>query len=242
MTWLILWRTVAERQDRAGFEPDTWILMGGLAIATLAGDVIHGLAPAWLAGPVRAVTIVTWVTATLWIPPLIYFGLHRISHRPDMLHFAGVWWAFVFPLGMYSAATHAMAGETRTAFVDHGFAGVLLGRVGRVARRGRGRAAARPPRGLQPARIVIPADRNSSAARARMVIGSSRRQPPTGSTLTAASRRGGRFVSARRASSCWPAGVAASAVTVHLRRKNRSRRNSQGTTARRIGGRDDRHG
>ncbi len=41
MTWLMLWRTVAERQNPAregeGFEPDTWILMGGLAIATLAG-------------------------------------------------------------------------------------------------------------------------------------------------------------------------------------------------------------
>lgn len=28
MTWLILWRVVNERQDRDGFEPDTWILMG----------------------------------------------------------------------------------------------------------------------------------------------------------------------------------------------------------------------
>lgn len=111
MTSLILWRTVTERQDRDGFEPDTWILMGGLAIATLAGDNIHGLAPAWLAGPVLVVTVVTWVAATLWIPPLIYFGLHRISQRPDMLHFAGVWWAFVFPLGMYSAASYAMAAE-----------------------------------------------------------------------------------------------------------------------------------
>jgi tellurite resistance protein TehA-like permease len=111
MTWLILSRTVAERQDRAGFEPDTSISMGGLAIATLAGDSIHSLAPDWLAGPVRAVTVVTWIAATLWIPPLIYFGLHRISHRPEMLHFAGVWWAFVFPLGMYSAATYAMAAE-----------------------------------------------------------------------------------------------------------------------------------
>jgi tellurite resistance protein TehA-like permease len=105
MTWLMLWRTVAERQDRDGFEPDTWILMGGLAIATLAGDNIHSLAPAWLAGPVLVVTVVTWVTATLWIPPLIYFGLHRISQRPGMLHFAGVWWALVFPLGMYSVAS-----------------------------------------------------------------------------------------------------------------------------------------
>jgi tellurite resistance protein TehA-like permease len=109
MTWLILWRTVAERQDLDGFEPDTWILMGGLAIATLAGDNIHVVAPTWLAGPVLVVTVVTWVTATLWIPPLIYFGLHRISQRPEMLHFAGVWWAFVFPLGMYSAASYAMA-------------------------------------------------------------------------------------------------------------------------------------
>ncbi|GBG36264.1 tellurite resistance/C4-dicarboxylate transporter family protein [Mycobacterium montefiorense] len=111
MTWLILWRTVAEWQHRAGFEPDTWILMGGLAIATLAGDNIHRLAPAWLSGPVLVVTVVTWLAATLWIPPLIYFGLHRMSHRPEMLHFAGVWWAFVFPLGMYSAASYTMAAE-----------------------------------------------------------------------------------------------------------------------------------
>ncbi len=111
MTWLIMWRTIVERQDRDGFEPDTWILMGGLAIATLAGDNIHALAPGWLAGPVRVVTVVTWVTATLWIPPLIYFVLHRINQRPDMLHFAGVWWAFVFPLGMYSAASYSMAAE-----------------------------------------------------------------------------------------------------------------------------------
>jgi tellurite resistance protein TehA-like permease len=111
MTWLILWRTVSERQDLDGFEPDTWILMGGLAIATLAGDHIHGLVPGWLAATVRVVTVVTWVLATLWIPPLIYFGLHRISQRPDMLHFAGVWWALVFPLGMYSAATYAMSVE-----------------------------------------------------------------------------------------------------------------------------------
>jgi len=115
MTWLILWRSVAQRQnparDGGAFEPDTWILMGGLAIATLAGDNIHSVAPSWLTGPVLVVTVVSWAVATLWIPPLIYFGLHRISHRPEMLHFAGVWWAFVFPLGMYSAASYAMAAE-----------------------------------------------------------------------------------------------------------------------------------
>jgi hypothetical protein len=109
VTWLIVWRVVAERQHRAGFEPDSWILTGGLAIATLAGDTIHPLVPAWLAGPVRVVTVVTWVAATLWMPPLIYFGLRRIGQGPDALRFAGVWWALVFPLGMYSAASYAMA-------------------------------------------------------------------------------------------------------------------------------------
>lgn len=115
MTWLILWRAVAERQDgdvvEDGFEPDTWILMGALAIATLAGDYIHQLAPGWLSDTVRTVTVVTWLLATVWIPPLIYFGLHRIRKRPEVLQFAGVWWALVFPLGMYSVATDAMAAE-----------------------------------------------------------------------------------------------------------------------------------
>jgi tellurite resistance protein TehA-like permease len=111
MTGLILWRAVDNRQRRDVFEPDSWILMGGMAIATLAGDQIHARAPAWLAGPVLVVTVITWVAATLWIPPLIYFGLHRIRQRPDLLRFAGVWWALVFPLGMYSAATYAMATE-----------------------------------------------------------------------------------------------------------------------------------
>jgi tellurite resistance protein TehA-like permease len=111
MTWLILWRAVAERQDRDGFEPDTWILMGGLAIATLAGDHLYQQVSGWLAEAVRAVTVVTWVAATLWIPPLIYFGLHRIGRRPDVLQFSGVWWSLDFPLGMYSVATESTATE-----------------------------------------------------------------------------------------------------------------------------------
>lgn len=111
MTWLILWRAVTERQDRVGFEPDSWILMGGLAIATLAGDSIHPLAGGWLAATVRTVTVLTWAAATLWIPPLVYLGLRHLNRRPGRLQFAGVWWAMVFPLGMYSAATAATATE-----------------------------------------------------------------------------------------------------------------------------------
>jgi tellurite resistance protein TehA-like permease len=111
MTALILGRAFAERLDPNGFEPDGWILMGGLAIATLAGTVIHGEVTGSLADGVRIVTLVTWSAATLWIPPLIYFGIRHIQ-RPEALRVTGVWWAMVFPLGMYSAATYAMAIET----------------------------------------------------------------------------------------------------------------------------------
>ncbi|MGB6207924.1 tellurite resistance/C4-dicarboxylate transporter family protein [Mycobacterium sp.] len=111
MTWLILWRAGVERRDRDGFAPDSWIMMGALAIATLAGDGLHQQLSGSLAAAVRTITIVTWVAATLWIPPLIYFGLHRITQRPDVLQFTGAWWSLVFPLGMYSVATEAMAAE-----------------------------------------------------------------------------------------------------------------------------------
>ena len=97
MTGLIVWRVDLSR-------PDSWILMGGAAIATLAGDHLHHiLLPGPFADGVRAVTIVTWVVATLWIPPLVYVTIRR---------FAGIGWPTVFPLGMYSSATYAMYVET----------------------------------------------------------------------------------------------------------------------------------
>jgi hypothetical protein len=60
-------------------QPDIWILMGGAAIATLVGDNIHkaGLES------VRPVTVVTWIVATVWIPPLIYVTVQRFRRRCD---------------------------------------------------------------------------------------------------------------------------------------------------------------
>ena len=107
MTGLIGWRAVHDPAVLRRFEPDNWILMGGLAIATLAGCRIHhAVLPGPFAEGVRAVTVATWMVATLWIPLLVVAGRRLDNHR------AGAWWAAVFPLGMYSAATYAMAGET----------------------------------------------------------------------------------------------------------------------------------
>ena len=111
ITWLILWRAMSAPSDDV-WRPDSWILMGGQAIATLAGDRLHrvGLAivgPDWLLDAVRCVNVATWVLATVWIPPLIYATVRRVH-----LEFTGAWWAMVFPLGMYSGATFAMLVET----------------------------------------------------------------------------------------------------------------------------------
>jgi tellurite resistance protein TehA-like permease len=106
MTGLIVWRAVHDRAAPELVQPDIWILMGGAAIATLAGDHIHkaGLES------VRPVTVVTWFVATVWIPPLIYVTLQRFRRRRELP--PRLWWAAVFPLGMYSAATYATAVET----------------------------------------------------------------------------------------------------------------------------------
>ncbi len=99
VTGLVLWRLVHEPSAPELSQPDAWILMGGAAIATLAGDHIHR------AGfqDIRPVTVVTWIVASLWIPLL---AAATVRMR------VGNWWAAVFPLGMYSSATFATAVET----------------------------------------------------------------------------------------------------------------------------------
>ena len=106
MTGLILWRAVRDPSAPELVQPDIWILMGGAAIATLAGDHIHKVGLESL----RPVTVVTWVVATAWIPPLIYVTVQRLRRRRELK--PGQWWAAVFPLGMYSSATYATAVET----------------------------------------------------------------------------------------------------------------------------------
>jgi hypothetical protein len=99
MTGLIIWRAIHDSSAPELVKPDIWILMGGAAIATLAGDHIHkaGLEGIW------PVTVVTWFVATAWIPLLNYVALRRR---------VGISWPAVFPLGMYSSATYATAVET----------------------------------------------------------------------------------------------------------------------------------
>lgn len=106
MTGLIIRRAIHDASAPELVQPDIWVLMGAAAIATLAGDHIDGagLHSVW------PVTVVTWCVATVWIPPLIHLTVQRFRRRRELP--PGVWWAAVFPLGMYSSATYATAVET----------------------------------------------------------------------------------------------------------------------------------
>jgi tellurite resistance protein TehA-like permease len=106
MTGLVVWRAAHRPWAADLLQPDMWILMGAVAIATLAGDQID---KAGVEG-IRPVTIVTWIVATVWIPPLILVGAQRIRRRREVA--PGMLWAAVFPLGMYSSATFASAVAT----------------------------------------------------------------------------------------------------------------------------------
>ncbi len=144
MTTLILMRVRHDPSAPELAQSDIWILMGGIAIATLAGDHLHRVL---IRGPfadgVRAVTIVTWVVATAWIPLLVVVVLRRS---------VGLGWPAVFPLGMYSSATYAMAIETRwhwltivsLVFFWIAFASWLIVAVGLLLRFRRSRAAGAP--------------------------------------------------------------------------------------------------
>lgn len=112
ITWLIVWRAVAAPLVPEEVPPDSWILMGALAIVALAGDrllaAVHTVAsPSWLVAVIGPSTLALWVLASLWIPVLLYAELWRVDHRAGSLRFAGAWWSAVFPLGMYATATQA---------------------------------------------------------------------------------------------------------------------------------------
>ena len=107
MTTLVAWRALGEPAVRRDVPPDHWILMGALAIATLAGEHIYvllGRGP--LATAVRVMTLLTLSVAAVQILPLAITSWRQILD-----------WPAVFPLGMFSEATYAMSIETGWRFL-----------------------------------------------------------------------------------------------------------------------------
>ncbi|KAA0016340.1 tellurite resistance/C4-dicarboxylate transporter family protein [Antrihabitans cavernicola] len=108
----IVARTVSAKRHSDTLSPDMWILMGALAITSLAAD--HVLAAVvgedtigWLAEGLPPLACAMWIAATAWIPLLLYVEIWEVETRAGALRYQRVWWAAVFPLGMYAAATDA---------------------------------------------------------------------------------------------------------------------------------------
>ena len=117
----------------AWFGADDWIAMGGLAITALAATQIilaARAAPAArtvlgaLGAVAPAVALTAWAAASGWILPLAVLQLRctvRALARRGRQRTAqqrAAWWAAVFPLGMYSVASHALAAALGLAALE----------------------------------------------------------------------------------------------------------------------------
>jgi tellurite resistance protein TehA-like permease len=121
VTTLIFARWVFTRSDPHEIHPPAWIAAGAVAITTLAGSNLIAAAPQvprleGLVPFLEGVTLLAWATATFWFPVMIAVGIWRHFHERVPITYDPSYWALVFPLGMYSAATFAMLGALE---VDH---------------------------------------------------------------------------------------------------------------------------
>jgi tellurite resistance protein TehA-like permease len=112
---LIFYRYTFFPLDPRQLAPPYWINMGAMAISALAGTIFAQNATAdpllaKLQPFIVGLTLLFWATATWWIPLLVILGVWRHVFRRVPLNYDIVYWSAVFPLGMYTAATHRLIG------------------------------------------------------------------------------------------------------------------------------------
>jgi tellurite resistance protein TehA-like permease len=113
MTMVFL-RWTFQPLDPTEADPPAWIAAGAVAITVLAGSNIllaADQAPprvARLAPFLEGLVVTSWATATFWFPLMIAIGVWRHLVRRVPLRYHPSYWAMVFPLGMYGAATYRM--------------------------------------------------------------------------------------------------------------------------------------
>ena len=94
-------------------DPPAWIAAGAVAITVLAGSNLLLAAESSarvdrLAPFLEGCVVLAWATATFWFPLMVAIGVWRHLVRRMPLRYHPSYWAMVFPLGMYGAATFRM--------------------------------------------------------------------------------------------------------------------------------------
>lgn len=120
--FLISYRLLFLPLDAKAFAPTYWVNMGAAAISALAGAELDKRAQLWTtnlhAQPVlQGFTILFWIIATAWIPLLLMIGWWRHAENKIPLQYDPQYWSLVFPLGMYTLCTYAIAGRFELALL-----------------------------------------------------------------------------------------------------------------------------
>lgn len=134
MTMVFL-RWTFDPLDPTEASPPAWIAAGAVAISVLAGSNILLAADASdriqrLEPFVEGLTVLAWATATFWFPLMVAIGVWRHLIRRLSIEYHPSYWALVFPIGMYGAATfrmrHAIALDRLAWLPQITLAGALL--------------------------------------------------------------------------------------------------------------------
>lgn len=119
---LIVYRWLFRPMAPDEFGPSYWINMGAAAITTLAGAHLATAVAAdpmlaGLHGYILGETALFWAVASWWIPLLAAITGWRHWSGGVPLTYRSDYWAMVFPLGMYTAATDALSRALGAGFL-----------------------------------------------------------------------------------------------------------------------------
>ncbi len=130
---ILLLRLVLHKLPPHDMAPSSWLVLGPIGTGALgllllgidAGPAFAGTALAPLSLAVHAIGLVggmiLWGYGVWWLGFAVFATIRSVG---DHLPFNLGWWGFTFPLGVYTAATFALAGQTDFALF-HGIAVAL---------------------------------------------------------------------------------------------------------------------